>query len=177
LDCNELEIPKTTPALTKPLLEYPMAEQFLLPNATSKSVQQFMKNVKCTITDLAHEVVGWNDNSRAAYNGMMGLNGDAAILNRGGLPPHFYIEIPAQASTDGIYADQGDFVRNLSRGVVPTALKALTDGADAWSQGRKPEALIAEVKRGNVSICIYHLDGAEVGSSERDKVNGFPKKA
>jgi hypothetical protein len=153
-----------------------MAEQFILPNAKSKEIRPFLKNVKCTITELAHEAVGWNAASRGQYEGMMGLNGKAAIVGRAGLPPHFYIEIPTGIDTSGLYSGNADLVRGLSRGVVPVVLKALTDGNDSWNQGRKMEALIAELKRGNVSISIYHLDGEEVGRGHRDKVNGFERK-
>ncbi len=155
-----------------------MAEQFILPNATSKMIKPFLKALPCTITGLAHANVGWTQGSRTAYNGMMGLNGAAPIVNRNALPPHFYIEIAAGTSVTalnkGIYAGDGDLVRNLSRGAVPNVLKALsTEGDNAWRQGRKPEAVLAEAAKGNVSICIYHLDGAEVGTTERDKVAGF----
>lgn len=153
-----------------------MAEQFLLPDAKSKAIKAFLKTVKCTITDLAHAHVGWNATSRAAYNGMMGLPGGAAAAVRTNLPPHFYIEIPVNtyvAAQDGT-----DLVRSLSRGRVPTLLKALDKTSqEQWNEGRIFEALNTELKKGNVSICIYHLDGTEVGQTERDTVNGYPKKA
>ena len=155
-----------------------MAEQFILANATSKMLKPFLKALTCDVTDLAHANVGWTIASRAAYNGLMGLNGAAPIVNRGGLPPHFYIEIPAGLDDTALYkglsAGDGDLVRGLSRGVVPTVLKALSqDGATAWAQGRKPEAVRAEAAKGNVSISIYHLDGVEVGQTEQTKVDGF----
>ena len=45
-----------------------------------------------------------------------------------------------------------------------------------WKQGHLLLALKNELTKGNVSISIYHLDGVEVGTAERDKVNKFPKK-
>jgi hypothetical protein len=158
-----------------------MAEQFILPDAKSSVIKVFVKNVKCTITDLAHANVGWTAASRGQYDGLMGLNGQPAIVGRNGLPPHFYIEIPVNNNpslTDlgGLYAGSGDLIRGLSRGVVPAVLKALTDGDNDWKAGRKPEAVIKEMKRGNVSISIYHLDGEEVGQTHRDKVAKFEGK-
>lgn len=153
-----------------------MAEQFLLPQATSKVVKNFVKTVKCTITDLAHADVGWKPESRLQYEGMMGLNGQPAIVGRTSLPPHFYIEIPAKT----IVPNNGDtdLVRQLSRGKVPAVLKALDKltSAVAWAEGRNFEALNMELAKGNVSICIYHLDGVEVTTVERAKVEAFPKK-
>ena len=153
-----------------------MAEQFLLPNATSKVVKSFLKAVKCTITDLAHAHVGWDATSRAAYNGMMGLPGGAGVVTRTNLPPHFYIEIPVNTAVSS--TSDTDLVRVLSRGRVPTLLKSLDKGSQSlWDEGRNFEALNSELKKGNVSICIYHLDGTEVGQTERDKVDKFPKKS
>ena len=71
-----------------------MAEQFILLGATTKLVKNFVSAVKCTITDLQHANIGWTPASRIEYDKMMGLNGAQAIVNRAGLPPHFYIEIP-----------------------------------------------------------------------------------
>ena len=153
-----------------------MAEQFIFPNATSKLVKNFLKTVSgCTITDLAHANIGWNAGSRAAYNGMMGLVDAAPIVNRNGLPPHFYIEIASGTFVSN--TGDTDLVRVLSRGVVPNVLKALdsTTSQPKWNEGRYFEALNLELKKGNVSICIYHLDGTEVTQNERDKVNRFPK--
>lgn len=154
-----------------------MAEQFLLPNAASKLVKNFLKAVPgCTVTTMAHENVGWNATSRTQYDGMMGLNAAPTIVGRGGLPPHFYIEIAAKtyvASTGDT-----DLVRGLSRGKVPAVLKALDKDTSQplWDAGRYFEALNAELAKGNVSVCIYHLDGVEVTKTERDKVNAFTKK-
>lgn len=153
-----------------------MAEQYILNNTKSKTIKAFIKNVKCTVTPLFHTNVGWNQNSRNAYDGMMGLNAQPAIVGRNSLPPHFYIEIPAGTDTLGVFKDSGDFARNLSRSAVPTVLKGLTDGDAKWNEGRKADSLIAEIARGNVSISIYHLDGKEVGTAERDIVDAYPKK-
>lgn len=154
-----------------------MAEQFILPRATSKLVRNFLKAVPgCTITALMHTNVGWNVNSRAQYDGMMGLNGVAAIVGRNGLPPHFYIEIASQTKVSS--TGDTDLVRYLSRGVVPVVLKALDATSQGqWAEGRCFEALNTELAKGNVSICIYHLDGVEVTPIEQAKVNGFPRKA
>lgn len=154
-----------------------MAEQFILPNATSKLLKNFLKTVKCTVTSLAHANVGWNNNSRAAYNGMMGLQGAQVPNNRNLLPPHFYIEIPAKTKVPTL-SGETDLVRALSRGNAPTLLKALDKGSQKlWDEGRFFEALNAELQKGNVSICIYHLDGVEVGTTEQTKVDNFPKKS
>lgn len=152
-----------------------MAEQYILPNATSKILKPLLKNMVCTITTVAHLPVGWTAASRRAYNGLMGLPGGAALVGRANLPPHFYIEIPSGANTDGLYKDSGDFARALSRGAVPTVLKALVAGNVQWTEGRKMESLIQEIAHGNVSISIYHLDGVEVGQVQRDKVHAFPR--
>lgn len=156
-----------------------MAEQFVLPNARSKEVRNFLKAVsKCTITGLAHGNIGWNPASRAKYNGMMGLNGAAPIVNRDGLPPHFYIEIPSNTTVaDPATNSDTDLVRSLSRGRVPGVLKALdANSVASWNQGHVLLALRNELTKGNVSISIYHLDGVEVGAADRDKVDKFPKK-
>lgn len=156
-----------------------MAEQFILPSATSGIVKKFLKSVKsCTITDLAHGNIGWNQNSRNQYDGMMGLNNQPAIVGRAGLPPHFYIEIPANTEVDRL-TGAWEVVSRLSRGVSTLVgiFKALDQTSQGlWSQGAKHEALISELKKGNVSISIYHLDGVEVTQTERDQVNNFPKK-
>ena len=149
-----------------------MAEQFILPNATTKVVRNFVKTVKCTITPLAHANIGWNANSRALYNGMMGINGAAPIINRNGLPPHFYIEIPSNT----LVPNNGDtdLVRVLSRGRIQAVFKALDAASQGdWDQGRYFDALNKELKKGNVSISIYHFDGTEVSQADRDKVDGF----
>jgi hypothetical protein len=152
-----------------------MAEQFILPKATSRLLRDFMKTVPCTVTALAHDHVGWNQGSRAAYDGMMGLNQAARPVGRGSLPPHFYIEIPVKTFVPN--TGDTDLVRSLSRGIVPEVLKALdAKSAASWATGRVFEALNDELQKGNVSISIYHLDGTEVGATERDTVNGFPKK-
>ena len=152
-----------------------MAEQFILPNATSKVIKRFLQAVKCTVTTLAHANVGWNATSRGAYSAMMGTGG-TALVGRTSLPPHFYLEIPAQTVVPS--NSETDVVRMLSRGAVPTVLKSLDKASEVfWNEGRNYEALNSELKKGNVSICIYHLDGVEVTQTERDKVNGFPKKS
>lgn len=152
-----------------------MSEQFIAPNATSKLVKNFVKTVKCTITDLAHAHVGWTVASRAQYNAMMGIGVGGAVVGRASLPPHFYIEIPVHTVVPNT-ADT-DLVRSLSRGKVPTVLKALDKASQPlWDEGRYFDALNSELQKGNVSICIYHLDGTEVGQAERNTVNGFPKK-
>lgn len=153
-----------------------MAEQFILPNATSKLLKNFLKTVKCSVTSLAHADVGWNSNSRKAYNGLMGLQSEKPPQNRTGLPPHFYIEIPAKTKIPTLSAET-DLVRALSRGKAPSLLKALDKASQKlWDEGRNFEALNAELQKGNVSVCIYHLDGVEVGNTEQAKVDGFPKK-
>jgi hypothetical protein len=153
-----------------------MAEQFILPLARSKEVRKFLKAVSaCTVTGLAHAAVGWTADSRLKYNGMMGLSGAAAILDRAGLPPHFYIEIPVNTTVpDPATNSDTDLIRSLSRGKVPAVLKALDAGSTGpWNEGRVLAALRNELAKGNVSISIYHLDGVEVGATERDKVNAF----
>jgi hypothetical protein len=156
-----------------------MAEQFILPKARSKEVRNFLKAVsKCTVTALAHANVGWSPASRAQYDGMMGLNEAPAIVGRAGLPPHFYIEIPANTTVDDPASNgDTDLIRSLSRGKVADVLKALdANSLNEWTQGHVLAALRSELAKGNVSISIYHLDGTEVGTTERDKVNAFPKK-
>ncbi len=156
-----------------------MAEQFILTQARSKEVRNFLKAVsKCSITPLAHANVGWNAASRAQYDGMMGLNGAAIIVGRNGLPPHFYIEIPSNTDvSDPATNSNTDLIRSLSRGRSPGVLKALdVNSQPEWAQGHVLAALKSELVKGNVSISIYHLDGQEVGTAERDKVDAFPKK-
>lgn len=156
-----------------------MAEQFILPMARSKEVRNFLKAVSgCTITTLAHAAIGWTAASRLKYNGMMGLSGAAAIVDRNGLPPHFYIEIPANAAIDDPATNSNtDLIRSLSRSKVPTVLKALDKESEkSWNQGHVLAALKNELAKGNVSISIYHLDGVEVGATEQAKVDAFPKK-
>lgn len=157
-----------------------MAEQFILSNGTSKIVRNFLKATSgCTITPLAHANIGWNNNSVAQYNGMMGLNDQPAIVGRAGLPPHFYIEIQAQTTIlDPATSENTDLIRYLSRGRVPDVLKALDrDSVDHWNQGHALKALQSELGKGNVSISLYYLDGKQVDQVTRDKVNSFPRKS
>ncbi|MCX7372526.1 MAG: hypothetical protein NTW56_08870 [Alphaproteobacteria bacterium] len=149
-----------------------MAEQFIFPNATLKLLRNFKKSVAFDVTTLAHAAIGWTGASRTAYNGMMGLNNAAAIVGRGALPPHFYLEIAS--STYVPNSADTDLVRGLSRSRVPAVLKALDAASqEAWNMGRYFDALNLELKKGNVSISIYHLDGTEVGQVERGKVAGL----
>lgn len=151
-----------------------MAEQFILVNAKTKELKSFMKTVTCTVTVVAHTHVGWTDVSRTAYNGMLGISGALAPASRAGLPPHFYLEIPTQTNVPNT-ADT-DLVRKLSRGKSPTVLKALDkESASTWAEGRCFEAINAELKKGNVSISVYHVDGVEVDTALRNKIDGFNK--
>jgi hypothetical protein len=154
-----------------------MAEQFILPKAKSVEVRNFVKAVKCTITSLQHSGIGWNPASRAAYQGMMGLENSPAPANRAGLPPHFYIEIPVKS----VVPNNGntDLVRRLSRGSSDAAglLKALDAASQKyWTGGQYFDALNSELQKGNVSISIFHLDDREVTAAELKIVDGFPQK-
>ena len=152
-----------------------MAEQFIIKNATSRLVREFVKAVPCTITDVFHTNIGWTAGSRAAYNGMMGLPGGAALVGRGPLPPHFYIELAANTYVPN-FGDT-DLVRNLSRGVLPVVLKALDGASQAlWAEGRYFDALNSELTKGNVSLSLFHLDGQEVTQQLRDAVANLLKK-
>ena len=160
-----------------------MAEQFILLNSTPKMVKKFIGAVKCTITNLQHANVPWSPASRAEYDKMMGLNGAQPILNRAGLPPHFYIEIGATIVV--AQNDSTDLVRSLSRGPkgagdgdgrAETVLKALDAGSrQDWWAGYCFKALNNELQKGNVSISLFHFNGHEVDQADRDTVNGYPK--
>jgi hypothetical protein len=160
-----------------------MAEQFILPNARSYQVEAFLKSVAgCTISDLMHTHIGWTNNSRNAYNGMMGLRNQQAIVNRNGLPPHFYIEIPANKVINRV-SETIPVIDNLSRGIdTLDILKSLDNDGGAgnaansrnqWAQGQKLNALNSELAKGNVSIGIYYMDGTEVTQKIRDRVAAF----
>ena len=156
-----------------------MAEQFILANARAKEVRDFLSAVsKCTITGLAHANVGWTADSRGKYRTLMGLPGGGPLVDRAGLPPHFYIEIPANTTVDDPAMNaKTDLIRSLSRGQVPTVLKALdANSVASWNQGHVLAALRNELTKGNVSIGIYQLDGQEVTQAIRDAVDAYPKK-
>jgi hypothetical protein len=107
---------------------------------------------------------GWTDASRDELNRVR--NGSSALVNRNGLPPHRYLAIPPGSTSPaqitylrGCYWIN-DLVRPSDPGFGIVALDP--EAATEWSNGRKLEALVAQIAHGATSIEIYYLGGQEM---------------
>jgi hypothetical protein len=118
-----------------------------------------------SVTGAAHLDVGWTTGSRAEVKKLFD---NQPISNRESLPPHKYLELKASTEEgtakkirDYAATTSGAWLGDLDR--RDSVCKSLSTDADGhWKAGRKVEALITELKRGNVSIEYYQIDGKQV---------------
>jgi hypothetical protein len=107
---------------------------------------------------------GWTPASRAALNQVR--DGRGGLANRNGLPPHRYLQIPAGAPTPAqvAYLRNSYWVNDLQHpsdggfGVVALAPLA----AASWANGKKVDALVAQITHGATSIEVYYLGSKEM---------------
>ncbi|MBN1205580.1 MAG: hypothetical protein JXB05_11740 [Myxococcaceae bacterium] len=113
---------------------------------------------------LQHAAVGWTAPSRGVIQNVFA---NIAIPNRGGLPPHRYLQFGVENPIDpsrALYLRSAEWVDQLIRPADPGfAISALSVAAQAhWAAGSKAESIIAQIQHGNVSVEIYYVDGHEM---------------
>jgi hypothetical protein len=147
-----------------------MAGNFIAWKMKGTDIDTFLSAVPIgSVTEAAHLDVGWNEASRAEVKRLFQ---NTPLTSREGLPPHKYLELKAStddataikirnyaSSTDGVWIGQLDRRDSVC--------KSLSSDADSyWKSGNKVEALITELKRGNVSIEYYTMDGKAVTGAD-----------
>ncbi len=147
-----------------------MSGNFIVWKMKGTYIDTFLSAVPIgSVTGAAHLDVGWNTASKAD---LKKLYENSPITNREGLPPHKYLELKAStddataikirdyaASTDGVWIGQLDRRDSVCKSLSP-------DADSYWKSGNKVEALITELKRGNVSIEYYSMDGQQVTGAD-----------
>lgn len=113
---------------------------------------------------LQHAAVGWTAASRAVLGN---VKANVAIPNRAGLPPHRYLmlgpdnplTLPLKTYLHGRMWVR-DLVRSDDAGFALTALCATARGF--WDEGKKVDALMAQIEFGGTSVEIYYLGKNEM---------------
>ena len=157
-----------------------MAGNFMIWRMKSEYIDDFL--TACPIGTIskgvAHEDIGWNEGSvnqfKALFKNEAPYNTPDA--SREALPPHKYFELSSIANDvqnaekkirDFAATAEGKWLESLDR--RDGVLKSLSRDAEAcWKAGKKLDALITELKLGNVSIEYYECDGKKVTGKVAD---------
>jgi hypothetical protein len=158
-----------------------MSGQFIVWKMKSDYIDSLLSAVSIGSVSkgVAHEDIGWNANSEQQVKLLHGNQAPYNTVNasRANLPPHKYLELNSIANDMNsseqkirTYATtaEGAWLNNdLDR--REGVLKALSKEADAfWKQGQRLDALIMELKKGNVSIEYYQCDNKKVTGNVTD---------
>ena len=114
---------------------------------------------------IQHQAVGWNAGSRAV---LQNVKNGIGIGNRNGLPPHRYLEFPggepSAVQRQRLLSNDALWTLNMERPNVPgLGLTALCPAAEVeWAEGRKRQALFAQITHGATSIEVYYIGRNEM---------------